>query len=279
MAEVGKIVGVTRVRNEEPIIQATLDRVAGLVDEIVVYDDCSTDVTAEICEKHPAVVKVIQGTTWDPEPQRRAEAEGNLRQIPFMEACNRGAEWVYLFDGDELLELDEINMFGEKRPKPKNLRGLIEMTRGSEAVPVVNGFLFRLFDFYITAEDVDGTWRDRRWMGPEYRDIMMFFRVVPGVQFNNREPSNTAAPYALGGWVKHYGKAISVEHWEETCDYYVNNRGGDLLPQFTVKWAQRRGKAVHDGKSDFGGPLITWDQRNEKGFLLKDDAAKYQQSG
>ena len=69
------------------------------------------------------------------------------------------------------------------------------------------------------------------------------------------------------GEVKHYGKAISVEEWEKTCQYYINNRH----PQgkFGVdKWKSRVGKAVHT-VSDFGNLLITWEERKEKGFKLK----------
>ena len=34
----------------------------------------------------------------------------------------------------------------------------------------------KLYDFHITAEDVDRRYDERRWMGPEYRTILMAFR-------------------------------------------------------------------------------------------------------
>lgn len=65
------------------------------------------------------------------------------------------------------------------------------------------------------------------------------------------------------GYVRHYGKAISVEEWEKTCDYY-----GKHFPQYSEKWEKRKGKAVHNGVSDFGNKLISWKEKEQKGFLL-----------
>lgn len=253
-----KIIGITRVRNEQPIIRETLDHVAKLVDGIVVYDDCSTDLTSAICAGHWAVKRVIRGERWESQPWERAQAEGKLRQIPYEAAVELGADWVYYFDGDEFLE----------PAFPGSLSNLIE------EYPSAKAFRFRLFDFYITQEDIGLPWHQRRFIGPEYRDILMLFRVHPAIIFLNREPSCVLPPIQVGGDVRHYGKAISVSHWEETCDYYINHRGGDLLPQFSVKWRNRRGRAVHT-ESDFGNPLIRWEERAEKGFPLHDPPEQY----
>ncbi|NCU33402.1 MAG: hypothetical protein EOM23_10865 [Candidatus Moranbacteria bacterium] len=70
------------------------------------------------------------------------------------------------------------------------------------------------------------------------------------------------------GYVKHYGKAISIEEWEKTCDYYINERGDDQkFKTFKNKWLARRGKAIHT-MSDFGSELIQWHEREEKGIPL-----------
>jgi glycosyltransferase involved in cell wall biosynthesis len=242
-----------------------LDHVANLVDEVIVYDDCSTDWTADICEDHPIVGKVIRGKNWSSEPELRAAAEGTLRQLAYLEAVSRGADWIYCFDGDEYLELNGAS------PVRPMLRSLID-------TGLADSFSFRLFDFYITPEDVDSHWLRRRWIGPEYRDIMMVFRVAPSIVFFNREPSGVSGRNVVAGWVRHYGKAISPRHWEETCDYYVNHRGGTLLPEFTEKWKRRRGKAIHNGVSDFGNRLIQWAERDERGIPLKDDPMQYRQA-
>ena len=47
------IVGITRVRNEENVIGHTLEHLKNFCSSILVYDDCSTDKTVQICNKTP----------------------------------------------------------------------------------------------------------------------------------------------------------------------------------------------------------------------------------
>ena len=236
-------VAITRVRNEEKIIKHTLDHVGKLVDAIYVYDDFSTDKTAEICNAHPKVVKVIRGKEWASEPIGRSEAEGTLRQAIYEEALKCNPEWVYYFDADELADFSGIDFKAD-------------------------AYRLRLFDFYITEEDKDTEWYKREWMGSEYRDILMLFKPHPKIRFDCREPNMPDVEIKQAGFVKHYGKAISVEEWDKTCDYYINNRGGNLLPMFTDKWKARKGKAIHT-QSDFGNPLIKWEDKH-KGIKLNE---------
>ena len=234
-----KIAGITRIRNESEIIQNTLDHVAKLVDDIFVYDDCSTDNTVNICKAHSAVHTVLCGTSWASDPVGRKNAEGNLRTQILLEAQKYDYDWIYYFDADEYADFDGIDF-------------------------TANAYKLRLFDFYITPEDVNKKYYERQWMGREYRDILMLFRNVPNTKFGERIPilSFASKTIVCAGYVKHYGKAISIEEWERTCDYYINHRGGDLLPEYTNKWIERKGKAVHT-KSDFGNKLIKWEQRFE----------------
>jgi len=240
-----KIAAITRVRNESHIINDVLDHVSDLpgVHGIYVYDDCSTDSTANIAQHHPAVVQVIRGTTWASDPDGRNLAEGNLRTAALRAAQKDNPEWIYCFDADEFADFEGIDFSAD-------------------------AYRLRLFDFYITPEDVHKAYEERQWMGPEYRDILMLFRNQNNINFYQREPTIPGHyRVAQGGWVKHYGKAISVEDFEKTCDYYINYRGGSKLPQFTEKWRKRKGKAIHT-QSDFGRPLITWGERIEKGLPL-----------
>ena len=52
----------------------------------------------------------------------------------------------------------------------------------------------------------------------------------------------------------HYGKSLSVEHWEETCDYYINHFP---FQTYGRKWLARKGQAIHT-QSDFMRPLYEW---------------------
>jgi len=161
-----KLIGVTRVRNEEEIIQATLDHAASFVDGIIFVDDASTDNTRKIAGAHPAVLEIIKNKNWVDTPRGRNEAEGSLRQLGYEAAVAHGAEWVYYFDADEFIYFDY---------------GIPDLS--------ADAYAFRLFDFYITEDDKDKTWHHRRWLGAEYRDIVMMFKVNPNIQFYQREPN------------------------------------------------------------------------------------------
>src|SRR5690606_18408987 len=64
------IVGITRVRNESLILADTLHHYLQHCDRILLYDDCSTDATAQIAESFDRVT-VIRGDEW--REDRRAE--------------------------------------------------------------------------------------------------------------------------------------------------------------------------------------------------------------
>jgi len=237
-----KLIGITRVRNEAGIIRNTLDHVAGFVDKIFVYDDASEDSTFEICLSHKAVSRIFSNDIWDPTPAGRARAEGTHRQKLYEAAVEDGADWVYCFDADEYLETFKLDWSAD-------------------------AYYFRLFDFYITEEDShlpDEGYLKRKWMGPEYRDIPMLFKVGPKLKFTQRVPRGIGPDMRWGGFVKHYGKAISVLEWEKTCIYYTDIRWRDRMPELRKRWESRKGKAVHT-VSDFGNELITWeDKMNDK---------------
>jgi glycosyltransferase involved in cell wall biosynthesis len=240
-----KVIGITRVRNESKIIKNTLDHVSNLVDAIIVCDDASTDNTVEICENHPSVLKVIKNENWASDPRNRNIAEGLLRQLPYVEALKEGADWVYYFDADEYADFSMVDFNAD-----------------------VDTYWFRLFDFYITEEDKNDDYLTRKYMGPEFRDIPMLFRPKPHLRFIQRIPSNHGIRKAMGGYVKHYGKAISVEEWDKTCEYYINHRWKGVRNDLWERWKKRVGKAIHT-KSDFDTELMTWDERFDTSKIIK----------
>lgn len=232
------IAGITKVRNEEHLIQDTLDHFAEICDAIYVYDDYSLDATPDICEEHPAVARVIRGLSLDKDRQR---AEFRNRQFALTAAQRDHPKWILCFDADER----------------------VEMPDGWQDYSAVK---MKLFDFYITEEDVDLGYKDRKWMGPEYREILMLYRNIASTKFEYKDQREMRlrGPQKIlrDGYVKHYGKAISVEEWEKTCDYYAK------WPEpYSTKWKNRRGKAVHS-TSDFGRPLIQWDEKDLYGHHM-----------
>lgn len=240
------IIGLTRVRNESLIIKESLDHLSKFCEGgIFVYDDCSTDDTVSICESHPNVKKIIKGSLWD---ENRARAEFENRHTLLMEAKKyaKPTDWFVYLDADERIEFD-WNFI-------KNFNDDVIAVR------------MKLFDFYITADDIDKKYYERKWLGPEFREIIMAFKNSNELCYDH--PDQREVTLGKGiienlGYVRHYGKAISVEEWEKTCDYYGNH-----FPQYSEKWKRRKGKAVHISVSDFGNNLISWDEKEEKGFLL-----------
>lgn len=239
--------GLMKVRNEELIIKDTLDRWAEIcTGGIYIYDDVSSDKTVEIALAHPSVKAVVQGDYWDPD---REKAEWFNRQRVLERAQQDAArdDWFVYFDCDEhLYNFTEFNLF----------------TR-----PDVKAIACRLYDFYITPEDKDLSYLKREWIGPEFRTIVFFFRNSQYISYDkpdqrivNLEPG---IHIPIHGDIKHYGKSISVDQWEKTCDYYIR-----FWPKYSDKWRKRKGRAVHEGFSDFGNPLIKWKDR-ARGFSLE----------
>ena len=119
----------------------------------------------------------------------------------------------------------------------------------------------QLFDAYMTPEDSAPYRSDlplldfRRFYGPEQRDILMLWRNRPEISFAERG----RVPAGVGRvkvdlHCQHYGKALSVDHWEETCDYYIRHFPFET---YGKKWTERKGQAIHT-ESDFKRPLYEW---------------------
>jgi hypothetical protein len=230
-----KFIGLTKVRNEAEIIRDTLDHWGKIcTGGIYVYDDVSKDQTVAICQSHPAVRGLIRGKTRDAD-RERAEWSCWQRVLELGQQNADPDDWFVYFDADERFFLQHQLLFHE---------------------PGVAAIACKLFDVYITPEDVDKSYPERMWVEPEYRVIVFFFKNSQYLKYSipdQREVSlEPGAKIALAGVIKHFGKAISVQQWEETCDYYIRN-----FPRYSEKWLARKGKAIkYDYRSDTGHPLV-----------------------
>lgn len=175
-------------------------------------------------------VTVIEGKEWS-EDQWNAETIHRAKALELA----KNADMCLCFDADERL-------VGDLPTEP-------------------GGYTFGLYDGYLTRknrkpyENGDLSRLPRMW-GVERRDILMFFEPLKAKYCGTgqREPIYTDQVQKSDVLVKHYGKCLSVEHWEETCDFYVK-----YFPKWREKWRQRKGKAIHK-RSDFGTPLKTWSE-------------------
>ncbi len=238
------------MRNESHILKDLLDSWGKIcTGGIIIYDDVSDDNSVTIARSHPSVLDVIQGEIWDPD---REKAEWWNRQQALMRAQQYAGpdDWFVYFDCDEFLfNFENFQLFND---------------------PFVKAIACRLYDFYITPEDISIKYNEREWVGPEFRTIIFFFRNSPYLKYYLPDQRIVTLPPDVGavpihGDIKHYGKGFSVEQWEATCDYYIR-----YWPKYSDKWRKRKGKAVHDKyESDFGNKLIRWKDRG-KGFSLED---------
>jgi glycosyltransferase involved in cell wall biosynthesis len=241
-----ELITLLRVRNESLILPDTLSHLASFSDYIVAYDDASTDNTFSLLSSHSKVVAIRRNFHWNNEIDQRLIDETRQRSQILQLAQELNPRWVFCADADERY-LGDIRAFISK----------------NSAFDVVR---VSLFDAYITLYDqlpFDGT-RElvnfRSFFGPERRDIIMLWRNYPDIVYqgiDKREPSHDNRSETTMFYCQHYGKSLSIEHWEETCDYYAK-----YFPWETYgkKWQDRKGKAVHL-KSDFGAALERWGQR------------------
>jgi glycosyltransferase involved in cell wall biosynthesis len=240
-----QLVAMTRIRNEALILPDTLYHLANQVDAIVAYDDASTDDTVEILRKHPKVALIVANRSWEPDAEARKRAEGRHRGLLLdMARDELPHDWMFCFDPDE-------RVTGNVREFVASLEG-----DSSDAVRV------QLFDAYMTPEDCAPYRPDRpllhfrRFYGPEQRDILMLWRNRPDIHFaegHGRHPVGMRS-VMVDLYCQHYGKSLSVDHWEETCDYYIRHFPYEAYGR---KWEERKGKAIHT-ESDFNRPLYEW---------------------
>lgn len=239
------LVVIMRIRNEESVLEDTLKHIAEFADYICVYDDCSTDSTRKILKRNEKVFLIVENNKWREGTENRLLSETRHRGL-LVNLANKylDFDWCMCCDADE-------RYIGD-------IRGLVK----SDPSGKPGGIRFQLFDAYMTSNNDrpytrgDTLMDFRKYFGPECRNILMLWQNKKEVAYQGldaREPSNVNN-VAINFYCQHYGKSLSYEHWEETCDYYVKNFPWD---PYGKKWSERKGKALHS-ISDFGRPLYEW---------------------
>lgn len=234
-----------RIRNEELILDDTLRHLSEFADMICVYEDASTDATREILKRYEKVVMIIENDYWQSGIEQRLLSETRHRGLLLQEARkNFNFTWCMCCDADERY----IGRIREYVSEPIALK--------PAAVRI------QLFDAYMTEGDDAAYFQGqalknfRSYFGVERRDILMLWQNKQHVRFKGldaREPIVTGS-VDVNFFCQHYGKSLSYEHWESTCDYYIEH-----FPwhPYGEKWSARKGMALHKS-SDFGRDLLQW---------------------
>jgi len=137
-----KLVAGLRVKNEERFLYECLSKLSEVVDEIVIFNDNSTDKTVSIAESFKKVVKIHHSneTTFN---------EARDREKLWQLCREQSPDWILIIDGDEVLEPRVTRKDFDEMMNPRN--------------PQVYSWVFR----YITLWDlpdkqrVDGTFSMR----------------------------------------------------------------------------------------------------------------------
>lgn len=228
-----KVAIVSRIYNEENILQEFLDYYRDIATAgFYFYDDGSTDNTLDILNNDPAVKHVIKGTRHNGVSSHNNQNPQRKQIIEIARSDLQPDDYFMLLDVDEFIQLTT--------PLPSIPQDLIFLS---------------LFDMYITDSDKDKHWTERKYFGPEVRNLAFIVKNSSYRDLRNDRTLIAAGTSANHGFVKHVGKGISIEYWENKCNHYSQP---NMPAKYRGKWEARKGKAIHT-QSDFGRPLYTWE--------------------
>ncbi len=236
---------LTRIRNESVILLDFLEHISKFADNIIVFDDDSNDNTLNICRLHDKVVAIVRNVYWTSE--NRSSLETLHRKLLLDCAVkNFASTWYFYMDADERIIGDNI------REKVLSLDAN-DITH--IRIPLFDAYLTK--DDFIAVKENESLINRRVYFGLERRDIIFAWNKNAKAEYildDAREPTIHNGKCILLFSCQHYGKAISLDKWDEKCKYYLNNFPYD---SYGKKWESRLGKGIHT-TSDFGTPLYYW---------------------
>lgn len=230
-----KLTAMMIVRNEEKrFLRTVLDDLSEYVDEIVIVDDGSEDLTPEICASYKKVVSLTRS-----DHSEFGENEARLRRRLFWQAVATQPDWILAVDADEMFE----NRF------KTDVRTLMNQTE-------VDWYAFRFYHFWnsLTHYRVDKLWAPTQY-GPR------LFRYLTAVsyRFNPQElhggsvPVNVVAEFPgrnVDLRIKHYGYAGTREDIYRKYLFYT---GRDPASKFCPR-------SHYDSMLDFEPVLERWEE-------------------
>jgi len=240
---------LSRIRNESLLLPDFLNHIDKFVDEAFYFDDASVDNSVEILRKHPKTKKVLRNYFHNQNQSFVQTAQRHLL-LNYAKANSKNT-WFFLLEPDERIVEFDFSLSNNNK---------------------YHGIFLSLLDGYLTEKmqvpykQGDKLENLKRMWGIEKRQFCYFFNknyatydlAMPGIA----QPTINGKTFISDGWAKHYSKCLSVEHWNETVEYYVQS-----MPILAKKWEARRGKAIHT-LSDFNTPLYKWEEAKKNSTLI-----------
>ncbi len=183
-----KLIGIMHVKNAIRTVDECLEKLSGLVDEIIVVDNGSTDGTLEAYGKYSKIVKIAYTEGYH---------GGRDVRLLLEEAKKRNPDWILLIDSDEVFE-------------EHFTRKIVEGYMKSEHDVIY----FRMFNFWLSRKKFRV---DRDWLLYTAQPQRQMFRNLPGIDYQNIKVhygpiqglfgSICTSPYRI----KHFGYSFREE--------------------------------------------------------------------
>ena len=240
-----KIVAMMRIKNEEEFIERCIKSALQICDEVVLFDDHSTDRTRELAEAFPQVVFI---------PSHFTElSETNDKNFLLQETLKRNPDWVLCMDGDEELS----------GKAAKSIMSAISVVdREHPAFTVILLQVLYLWNDYRTIR-VDGVygnfWVPRVFTTWDQDLSNLFFLYLankPGFHCGSIPSQNyKRIDTRVGGPLYHYGY-LYPEQRRRKLNFYTKNDPGNELEGFYLHITQGDpGGAAQYDHLKHAGPL------------------------
>lgn len=209
------------VRNEaDRYLTRVLDHLSQYVDNIVIFDDASTDNTPDICESYNKATVIRLNN-------HGFANEWVLRKFCWDETLKTNPDWILAIDADEIFEDKAIT----------EMRRIIE-------IPNVDAWSFRLYDLWGSEE----YYRDDNFWCAHNQYRIFLIKNLPNVNYVwsmmpvhcGRVPCNIGYAHRIAQSdlrLKHYGWANADEHIKKFNRYMEwdgQGRYGNLAQYYSI---------------------------------------------
>ena len=170
------------MHNEERLLTYFLRHYSTFADKIFIFDDDSTDRTAEIAKKNPKV-QIFHFP--NPTPGKNNEGAMNKCFVESYKKFSRGiADWVMFVDGDEFIyHKDIVNVFEKAKKDGENVLKTTAYSMISEKFPTTEGQIYEECCYGIRNVDQDKSVIINPEIDIDYFQARHFIIMPPGIHW------------------------------------------------------------------------------------------------